>query len=49
MTLNCVFLTAGNVAGKIGLVRITEPFFDFGGSLHDDLGMLMVFMGFIGK
>ena len=49
MTLNCVFLTAGNAAGEIGMVQITAPFSVLGGFLHDDLGMLMVFMGFIGK
>ena len=43
------FLTAGNAAGKIGLVRITAPFAALGGFLHDDLGMLMVFVGFSGK
>ena len=43
------FLTVGNAAGKIGLVRITAPFAALGGFLHDDLGMLMVFVGFSGK
>lgn len=43
------FLTAGNAAGKIGLVQITAPFFGLGGFFHDTLGMLMVFVGFSGK
>lgn len=34
---------------KISLVRITVPFSDLGCFLHDDLGLLMIFLGFNGK
>ena len=47
--LNCVVFDCGDAAWKIGLVQIMAPFFDLGGFLHDDLGMLMALMGFIGK
>lgn len=35
-------MTAGNAAWEIGLVRMTAPFFDSGGFLHDTFGMVMV-------
>ena len=42
-------MTAGNTAGKTGLVRITAPFSGLGGFLYDGLGMLMVLRGIGGK
>ena len=47
--LNCVVFDCGECGWGISLVQITSPFSGLGGFLHDDLGMLMVLMEFIGK